>query len=278
MIGYLIYNQFESKRNEWFINELIKEFNSFKCNLVLLLKENLSLIINEKPIILCDNIQLEKPDFVINRTNDYRISLHFELMKVRVFNNSYVSSIANDKYLSYLKVSELNVKTLYTELLNKNSKIKSYNYNVVIKPIDGKCGKNVYLCKNIDELNNGILKIDKSDILIQKVASDLGKDLRVYILGNNIYKSMLRINKNGFLSNFCLGNDAIEYSLNKSEIDIVKRILTLSKFDFVGLDFLFDNGDLVFNEIEDSVGSRMLYSKTNLNVASDFAKYVVNTI
>ena len=89
---------------------------------------------------------------------------------------------------------------------------------------------------------------------------------------------MLRINKNGFLSNFCLGNDAIEYSLNKSEIDIVKRILTLSKFDFVGLDFLFDNGDLVFNEIEDSVGSRMLYSKTNLNVASDFAKYVVNTI
>ncbi len=278
MIGYLIYNQFESKRNEWFINELIKEFNSFKCNLVLLLKENLSLIINEKPIILCDNIQLEKPDFVINRTNDYRISLHFELMKVRVFNNSYVSSIANDKYLSYLKVSELNVKTLYTELLNKNSKIKSYNYNVVIKPIDGKGGKNVYLCKNIDELNNGILKIDKSDILIQKVASDLGKDLRVYILGNNIYKSMLRINKNGFLSNFCLGNDAIEYSLNKSEIDIVKRILTLSKFDFVGLDFLFDNGDLVFNEIEDSVGSRMLYSKTNLNVASDFAKYVVNTI
>lgn len=278
MIGYLIYNQFESKRNEWFINELIKEFNSFKCNLVLLLKENLSLIINEKPIILCDNIQLEKPDFVINRTNDYRISLHFELMKVRVFNNSYVSSIANDKYLSYLKVSELNVKTLYTELLNKNSKIKSYNYNVVIKPIDCKGGKNVYLCKNIDELNNGILKINKSDILIQKVASDLGKDLRVYILGNNIYKSMLRINKNGFLSNFCLGNDAIEYSLNKSEIDIVKRILTLSKFDFVGLDFLFDNGDLVFNEIEDSVGSRMLYSKTNLNVASDFAKYVVNAI
>ncbi len=278
MIGYLIYSQFESKRNEWFINELIKEFNYYNCNLILLITEKMSLIINEKPIVLYENKELKKPDFVINRSNDYRIALHFETMNLRVFNNSYISWIANNKYLSYLKVSKLNVKTLYTELLNRDSNIYNFNYDMVIKPLDGKGGKDVYLCKNTDELKNNILKINKDEFLIQKATSDLGKDLRVYILGNKIYKAMLRINKNGFLSSFCLGNDAVEYSLNKSEIDVVEKILTLTKFDYAGIDFLFDNGDLVFNEIEDSVGSRMLYSKTDLNVAQDFAKYVIDSI
>ena len=87
---------------------------------------------------------------------------------------------------------------------------------------------------------------------------------------------MLRINKGGFISNFCLGNDAIVYELNNNEIEIVNKILTISNFDYVGIDFLFDGGEIVFNEIEDSVGSRMLYSKTNLNVARDYTKYVIN--
>lgn len=282
MTGYLIYNEYESKRNEWFIHELIEEFQKHNVKLILFIEERLSFTNHGKHYFFYDNRTLENPIFVINRTNNYIISLQFEALKIRVFNNSYVSKIANNKYLAYKEISSLNIKTLNTKLVKKNDILnKVYNfgsidYSVVIKPVDEKGGKDVYLCNNKEELLSYAAKINKEEFIIQKASSDLGKDLRVYILGNKIYKAMLRINKGGFISNFCLGNDAIVYELNNKEIEIVNKILTISNFDYVGIDFLFDGGEIVFNEIEDSVGSRMLYSKTNLNVARDYTKYVIN--
>ena len=278
MIGYLIYNEFESNRNRWFIDKLISEFAEKKLKLVLIIEEKLIFTICDKPSFFYVNKLLEKPDFVINRTNNYLIAMQFEAMSVRVFNNSYVSQIANNKYLSYLKVSELNVKALNTKLYKKGHDLPNISNSVVIKPLDEKGGKDVYLCNDNDELSQNISKIDKDELLIQKPASDLGKDLRVYILGNKIYKAMLRVNSNNFKSNFCLGNDAVTYELSNREIDVVENILSIASFDYVGIDFLFDNGEIVFNEIEDSVGARMLYSKTKCNIAADFAKYVIATI
>lgn len=284
MTGYLIYNEFESKRNEWFINELIKYFQNYSIKLLLLIEEKISFNQEDEPSFFYDNKYLDNPSFVINRTNNYMLSSQFETLKIKVFNNSYVSKIANNKYLTYDVISSLNIKMLDTKLvkkddiLNKTYNFDSVDYRVVIKPIDEKGGKDVYLCNNKEELLINVAKINKEEFIIQKAASDLGKDLRVYILGNKIYKAMLRINKSGFISNFCLGNDAVVYELNNKEIEIVNKILSISNFDYVGIDFLFDSGEIVFNEIEDSVGARMLYSKTNLNVAKDYTKYVIEQL
>lgn len=39
------------------------------------------------------------------------------------------------------------------------------------------------------------------------------------------------------------------------------KIASLLKFDYIGIDFVFNGGKIVFNEIEDSVGARMVYEK-----------------
>ena len=274
MIAYVIYNRYESKRNCWFINELIKEFETLGIKLKLLIEEDLQLTINNKPTILYESKQIDIPNFVINRTNNYIVATQFESMGIKVFNNSNVSHFTNNKYLTYLKLSSYGIPVLNTKLVIKNINIDVDNFPVVIKPLSGKGGADVYLCKNKYELKENSNKISDDNFIVQQVASDIGKDLRVYILGNKIYKAILRVSKNGFKSNYCLGNDAIVYELNTDELKLINRILEFENFDYVGIDFLFHNNKIIFNEIEDSVGARMLYDKTDLNVARDLARYI----
>ena len=49
MKGYLIYNEFESNRNRWFIDKLISEFAEKKQELVLIIEEKLIFTICDKP-------------------------------------------------------------------------------------------------------------------------------------------------------------------------------------------------------------------------------------
>lgn len=278
MIAYIIYNRFESKRNDWFINELIKEFKFLGIDLILLIEEELELTITKKPLLLYQNKQICFPKFVINRTNNYILALQIESMGIKVFNNSSVSHISNNKYLTYLKMSSIGAPVLETKLLNKDNLNYVNKFPAVIKPIDGKGGKDVYLCNDKNELMSNANRIKCINFIIQEFANNPGKDLRVYILGNTIYKSILRVSKDGFISNYCLGNDAIIYDLNNQEITLINKILKCENFDYVGIDFLFHNDEIVFNEIEDSVGARMIYDKTDLNVAKDFANYIYKAI
>jgi len=47
-------------------------------------------------------------------------------------------------------------------------------------------------------------------------------------------------------------------------------------FDFVGVDFIRDGGAWILNEIEDSVGCRMLYKTSKIDVAKEYLRYVAN--
>ena len=49
-------------------------------------------------------------------------------------------------------------------------------------------------------------------------------------------------------------------------------------FSLVGIDFVFHRGKMVFNEIEDVVGARMLYSKTDINIVSLYLDFILSLI
>jgi gamma-F420-2:alpha-L-glutamate ligase len=64
-----------------------------------------------------------------------------------------------------------------------------------------------------------------------------------------------------FRSNYSLGGEISAYTLSDSEIETVNKVIELFDFSMAGIDFIIDkNGAFVFNEIEDVVGSRMLYN------------------
>lgn len=235
MSGILIYSEKEAKRNIFAINKF---------------KENLD-------IKLTDENYDGKADFVINRTNNYLIAQKFEQKGIRVFNPSSLSMLANNKQLCY-------------EFMYKNGiEILPINYSeipAVKKPIDGHGGQNVTMINKKEKFEPGFV--------YQKPCATLGKDLRVWVIGGKIITAILRESDTDFRSNFCLGGKATPYELNHDETALVKKVLSLIKSDYIGIDFLFDNGHLIFNEIEDTVGARMVYDKTDIDIIKLCCNYI----
>lgn len=210
--------------------------------------------------------ELKTPDYdgdalyVINRTNDYRVAERFEKRGIRVFNPSAFSRLANDKQACYDFMEKNGVKIMPT---------RYRGVPFVKKPRDGHGGQGVIMCQSADEYDESCV--------CQKPASDLGKDLRVWVIGGEIVTSVLRVSNTDFRSNFCLGGRAELYELSEEETKTVKKIISLVKGDYYGIDFVFDGGKIVFNELEDTVGARMVYAKTDIDILAEFCSYISNS-
>lgn len=278
-IAFLIYNEYESIRNKFFIDVLIKECKKYDINLILLIEEKLDILIeNNKLVIKYDSKILDTPKFVICRTMNYVLAKQFELMGIRVFNKSSISLMANNKYLSYINISSLGIKTLDTLYKTKNVKTKNVQFPLVTKPLDEKGGKEVNLNNNIDDYNKSLQYYENKCFVEQKVVKDIGKDLRVYVIGKNIITSILRTSNSGFKSNYCLGGSAKVYNINDEEKKVVYKIINEFDFDYVGIDFLFEDGEMIFNEIEDVVGARMVYDLTDINIGKLYIEHIINAL
>lgn len=114
----------------------------------------------------------------------------------------------------------------------------------------------------------------KPGYVYQKPASDLGRDLRVWLIGGKIICAVLRESETDFRSNYCLGGSARIYPLSERERALVYKISSLIKSDYIGIDFVFDGGRAVFNEIEDAVGARMVYDKTDIDILRLYCEYI----
>ena len=60
-------------------------------------------------------------------------------------------------------------------------------------------------------------------------------------------------------------------------MDIIRRILPELLPDFVGIDFVFGREGVYLNEIEDVVGTRMLYELTDLDPARMYMEYIAQS-
>ncbi len=239
MRGILVYREDEIRRNAF----AVAEFEKHLC--VKTVTENYR----------------GAADFVINRSNNYEIAKHYEDCGVRVFNPAKLTKIANDKQACY-------------DLMEKNGiEILPTRYSgipAVKKPVAGHGGQGVIMLESAEEFEPGYV--------YQKPADTLGKDLRVWLIGGKIITAVLRESESDFRSNFCLGANAVPYSLSGSERTLVLKISSLIKSDYIGIDFVFNNGSIVFNEIEDAVGARMVYAKTDIDILNLYCEYIKERI
>ena len=273
---WAIYKKEDAVRNEKFINYLSSSCLEKGISFELIYLENLVLgVINNKLEIIYENkIVRDLPDGVINRTNNYLVSRHFEMKGVRCFNNSHLTQIANDKNLCYQYVSEANIKIQDT-LFNNYSLL---SFPLVLKNPLGRGGNEVFLIKNENELKEKC-SLYPSYTLQSYCENKIAKDLRVYVINNKIVKAILRKSTKDFRANYSISKSAEVYELKDNEISLINKVINLFSIDYAGIDFLInENNELIFNEIEDSVGARALYELTDINIASLYIEHIYKTL
>ena len=213
-------------------------------------------------VVTTDSIPDEVPDVVVSRQRDWELSRTLESEGALVFNGSEVCRVCNDKMATYMVAGSLDIPYLTFSLPGGDL---PPGPPWVVKSRSGHGGSQVSMAHDEEELDDLCGGMD--DPLIQEVASVTGRDMRAYVLDGEVIACVMRSSDRDFRANFSLGGRAELYEPPEECLGIVERIVGRLAPTFVGVDFTFGDGCVYLNEIEDVVGTRMLYSLTDLDPA-----------
>lgn len=280
--GWLLYNREDAERNRGYIEFYRVEGKKLGIQIELFYIDDIEFGIKYDEWYVNDKGHIAKrPDFAIVRMNYPLLSRQLELLGIPVFNNSFAASVCNDKAQTYQYVAKTGIQMVDSRFVHKKfllEQLESIQKPFVVKSVSGHGGQQVFLVEENTKIATVYEKLD-DHVVIQPLVGSRKQDLRVYIVGNQIVGAVLRTGQDGFRSNFSLGGKAEFYELDDEEKAIVEKIIDLFDFGLAGIDFIIaDGGALVFNEIEDVVGSRMLYSCTDINIVSLYLEYIKKQI
>ena len=253
--GLIVYNDYDAKSNRFFINKCLEILNDERFSLIFVEEEK-----------LLEYVSTNKVDFVIYRGRNYLLLEQLENRGIKTFNNIITNKTANDKYLTYCFLKENNLPYIETYL-------EPQVFPSIMKSASGHGGQEVFLANNHDELMQICNKYNQNDLIVQQLA-DKGKDKRTYIIDNKIILSMLRTSSKDFRSNFSLGGKAELSSQTDEEKQLINKVLKLFYFDFAGIDIIYKNNKPYINEIEDVVGSRMVYKYTDIDIVKKYINHI----
>lgn len=219
--------------------------------------------------------------FAIPRGPFGMLHAHLDGMGVPSFNPSGFASIANSKIATLRMASRLGIRfkpvRAMRDIVSMAGQIR---YPIVAKPDDGHGGAGVRLIECGSDASPLICGRRGDVTLLQDVADSHGQDLRVYVLDGEIIAAMLRTG-DGFLSNYTKGGMADIVGIDTLDpyiVESVDKIIDECGSFFGGVDFLRDGDGWVLGEIEDAVGCRMLYDKTDIDPFSMFIDSVCRRI
>lgn len=282
MIGWLIYKKVDAEQNKSYINWFIEEAKQQDVELKLVYREDLTIgIVEQNPVVYMNNLKQILPDFIINRSIEPLIQQFFNSFTIPIFNGAETAKIVNNKANTHLEISNLNIPMLPTYFIHGGALPKDIpiGFPAVIKSVAGRGGEEVYFIESEQDWHDIQQQCSTQEYIIQPTNVQLGKDVRVFIIGTEIIAAVLRHNEQDFRANFKLGGKAFPYNLSDSDIKMIERIIHHFDFGLVGIDFLIDHNDhLIFNEIEDVVGSRILSETSDINLLEKYMTFIKDIV
>ena len=135
------------------------------------------------------------------------------------------------------------------------------------------------LIENQTQCNNALASIHPHPAIVQEVASDAGKDLRIYVLFGEIKAAVMRTAAQGIVSNYKQGGNVKLHSPTAAETKLAQQVIKRfadagAPLAFAGVDLIYHLGSPVINEVEDVVGSRMLYKVSDMDIAEMYLREI----
>lgn len=281
---WLLYDDSDFEINRGFAEMLAHRGATRSLALKPVLLSQLTLFMDEVGTPRCLlNGQNACPRAVLSRQRDWLISRHFELMGIPVFNNSLVCRIANDKRITHQFLNGLPMPRTTFLLPCQTGPSYGASFPLILKPASSHGGDRVCLVQNEAEWQAALAAIRPACAIEQDAATESGRDLRVYVVGGRIIAGVLRTAAQGVVSNFKRGGHVALHAITDEERLLVQSVI--DRFDragaplvLAGVDLLFHHGRPVIGEVEDVVGSRMLYQTSDIDIASLFLNEIVRLL
>lgn len=283
MNGWLIYRRQDTLENRSYIDWFIEEATYQDISLTLIYREALSIgITGGRRGVYYHGHPIELPSFAVVRVMEPMLNTHLEAFGIAVFNNKDVSFMANDKIRTHHELQKLGIPMVDTIYMNHSAMpvTPPLPFPFVLKEAKGRGGEQVFFLRNQDEWKQKRLTQNTTgDFLVQRCNVELGTDIRVFVVGKEMVGAVKRTNQNDFRANYKLGGTVTWYTLSIEQQKTVDKIIDHFAFGMVGIDFLTkEDGTLLFNEIEDVVGSRSLSKVSQINILQKYVTHIKNNV
>jgi len=278
---WLLYHINDLNVNRDYVTTMRKSAKPLDLTIKTVTLDQLTLTMNENgmPGVLLKG-KPARPDAVISRMRDPLYSRHLEAMGVPVFNGSKVCEICNDKRYTYQFLKGMPMPR--TTFLTATTPMPT-RYPQVVKPACSHGGDRVQEVKDILEYQDAVETVLPEAGLVQDKTSKPGYDLRVYVLFGKIVAGVMRHSKHGMVSNFKQGGEVSLHTLTREETDLCSEVIR--RFEeagaplcFAGVDFLYEKEGPVIGEVEDVVGSRMLYKASDIDIVAMYLSEIARRI
>ncbi len=206
-----------------------------------------------------DNILItDFPKIALLRGNDTNVSKILEKRGIKVINSTFTINNCVDKLKTHEFVKRLNINQILTYQLNDINYEKAVSLvglPFILKYRFGKQGMNIYIINNIEEFNEVIKNINPSDYLLQEyIKHTYGKDVRVFIIGNEVIGACMRVNNSDFKSNLAQGGLSYHYEIDDTIKNNSLKIAKELKGDIISVDYVFGDNGLLFCEANTNPG------------------------
>tara|TARA_A100001234_G_scaffold115792_1_gene101594 strand:+ start:1142 stop:2071 length:930 start_codon:yes stop_codon:yes gene_type:complete len=249
----------------------VKLFNNKKKYFKIMKRKKFDLS-NSKFILIRQN-----PPFNMDYINS-TLLLDTIKTKTKILNNPVSVRNISEKLFS-INFMDLMPPTIFTKNINEiKNFFKKYN-KIVLKPINGYAGKNIYFINKKFNQNNIEKYLKKTGhVLVQKFLPSIKNgDKRVFIINGKVMGAIKRIpSKNSILSNLSQGGTAFKTNLNKSEKILsnkVAKVLIKNDIYFAGIDLV--SGKLIGDiNVTSPTGLPQYKELTGINLAENFWNYL----
>jgi len=281
---WLLYDDIDYAVNQGFARMMQERGEPLGLNVQAVVLSELVLGMDENGQPTClRNGKTARPDAVLSRQRDSLVSEHFERMGVPVFNNSQVCRICNDKRITYQFLQGLPIPQTVFLSPTQSAPPAGTQFPVIIKPACSHGGDRILLVHNEAEWQEAAKRILPEPALQQSVVTEAGQDLRVYVLGGKILAGVMRTARTGVVSNFKQGGHVALHELTEAERTLAQAVIDRfekagAPLHMAGVDLLYDHGHPVLGEVEDVVGSRMLYNTSDIDIVALYLAHIAKLL
>ena len=194
--------------------------------------------------------------------------------RTKIINNPESVRNISEKLFS-IKFMQLMPPTIFTKNLNEIINFYQKHKKILLKPVNGYAGKNIYFINkkiNQGELMNYLRKT--GFVMVQKFLPLVKYgDKRIFIINGKVVGAIRRVpSKNSILSNISQGGKAFKTNLNKFEkkvSDHVAKVLKKNNIYFAGIDLI--SGKLIGDiNVTSPTGLIQFKQLTGINLAEYF--------
>lgn len=263
---------------------LRQEAKKFNVDVDILFFEDFQIVSGKKNLVLYENREMALPSFIVVRGYELLLSRHFELLDIPVINSAESMALSLNKMKTHqiLSANQINTpETIYNSIANYTYRGLSDRFKddrFIIKGLEGSRGTDVFLIENQRELENAIRTCKGYCVAQQFVGSSYGKDVRAWVVGDEVVASVLRYSDVSFKSNFSQGGKVILYDMTDKEKALAVQSVKLLGLEFAGIDLLFgEDGGFTVCEINGNAGFRSIASISENDIPHRLFKYIYNT-